>query len=150
MPNPDSINGLTFQSLANATLSAKPSEIEHEVMELHEQFRDPLIRYALSLDISFHDAEEVIQEVFLSLFRHLQMGRSRANLRGWLFRVTHNLGLKQHYVNQRSNENITSDWQSQNSSWIHHPMLKRSYCELKGATDCWRWFMRSGSGSVLP
>jgi RNA polymerase sigma-70 factor (ECF subfamily) len=32
--------------------------------------------------------------VFLSLFRHVQLGRPRTNLRGWLFRVAHNLALK--------------------------------------------------------
>jgi RNA polymerase sigma-70 factor, ECF subfamily len=39
--------------------------------------------------------EDVVQEVFLQLFRHLQLGRSRASLRGWIFRVGHNLALKQ-------------------------------------------------------
>ena len=100
MPSPDSINELPFPTLADAALSAKPSEIEREVMALYEQFRDPLLRYALSFRIPLHDAEEVIQEVFLSLFRHLQLRRSRANLRGWLFRVTHNLALKQRLANQ--------------------------------------------------
>lgn len=110
MPTSDSIYGLAFSGIADASLSAKPSEIEREVMELFEQFRDPLLRYALSLGVSFHDAEEITQEVFLCLFRHLQLGKSRANLRGWLFRVTHNLGLKQLYISQRSNVVNTSDW----------------------------------------
>jgi RNA polymerase sigma-70 factor, ECF subfamily len=95
MPAPDSINGLPFPGLADSALSAKPSEFERQVMELYEQFREPLLRYVLALGIPLHDAEEVTEEEFLSLFRHLQLGRSRANLRGWLFRVTHNLGLKQ-------------------------------------------------------
>jgi RNA polymerase sigma-70 factor (ECF subfamily) len=69
-------------------------------MRLFDQFRDPLLRYALSFGLSPHDAEEVTQEAFLSLFRHLQMGRSRSNLRGWIFRVTHNLALKQRYANK--------------------------------------------------
>jgi RNA polymerase sigma-70 factor, ECF subfamily len=71
-------------------------------MELFEEFRNPLLRYSLSLGLSIHDAEEVIQEVFLALVKHLRLGRSRKNLRGWLFRVTHNLGLKQRLANQTS------------------------------------------------
>jgi RNA polymerase sigma-70 factor, ECF subfamily len=110
MPSPDSIDELAFPTLAEAELSSETSKIECEVMDLYEQFRDPLLRYALSLGISFHDAEEVIQEVFLSLFQHLRLGRSRANLRGWLFRVAHNLGLKQLYANQRSDAKPMSDW----------------------------------------
>ena len=80
--------------------SAKPSRIEAEVMESFEEFRDPLLRYSLSLGLTVHDAEEVIQEVFLALLRHLQLGRSRRNLRGWLFRVAHNLALKQRLANR--------------------------------------------------
>ena len=110
MPPTDSINRLPFPTLADAALAANPSEIEREVIELFGQFRDPLFRYALSFGISVHDAEEIIQEVFLSLFRHLRSRRSRKNLRGWLFRVAHNLALKQFYANQRSHAKTTSDW----------------------------------------
>jgi RNA polymerase sigma-70 factor (ECF subfamily) len=38
--------------------------------------------------------KDIVQEVFLSLFRHVRPGRSRANLKDWLFRVAHNLALK--------------------------------------------------------
>ena len=110
MPAADSINGLPFPTVAHETRAAKSSEIEREVMEFFEQFRNPLLRYALSFGISVHDAEEVTQEVFLSLFRHLQLRGSRKNLRGWIFRVAHNLALKQVYANQRSNARMTSDW----------------------------------------
>jgi RNA polymerase sigma-70 factor, ECF subfamily len=110
MPFTDSIHELSFPAVADEGLSAKPCGIEREVMELFEQFRDPLLRYALSFGIPVHDAEEVIQEVFLSLFRHLQLGRSRRNLRGWIYRVAHNLALRQRYANQRSHARTTADW----------------------------------------
>jgi RNA polymerase sigma-70 factor, ECF subfamily len=90
-------------------LSANASRIEKEVMELFEQFRNPLLRYSLSFGLPVHDAEEVIQEVFLALFRHLHLGRSRKNLRGWLFRVAHNLALKQHFANQMSVQRTAAD-----------------------------------------
>jgi RNA polymerase sigma-70 factor, ECF subfamily len=110
MPPTDLIDELAFPTVADAALWAEPSEIEREVMALFEQFRTPLLRYALSFGLPVHDAEEVIQEVFLSLFRHLQLGRSRKNLRGWIFRVAHNLALKQRYANQRSCDKAASDW----------------------------------------
>jgi len=109
MSPPESISELSFPTLVDAEHSAQPSEIEPEVLELYERFSGPLLRYALSLSIPLHDAEEVVQEVFLSLFRHLQLRRPRSNLRGWLFRVTHNLGLKRLYLNQGSHAKTTSD-----------------------------------------
>jgi RNA polymerase sigma-70 factor, ECF subfamily len=76
-------------------------EIETEVMALFEQYRDPLLRYALSFGVPVPDAEEIVQDVFLSLFRHLQLGRPRGNLCGWIFRVAHNLTLKRRHANKR-------------------------------------------------
>lgn len=81
---------------------AAGSEIAAEVMTLFEQYRDPLLRYAVSFGVPVPDAEEIVQEVFLSLFRHLRLGRSRQNLRGWIFRVAHNLTLKQRHANKRT------------------------------------------------
>jgi RNA polymerase sigma-70 factor (ECF subfamily) len=106
----DSINELSFPIAVTGARFAKPSENEREVVELFERFRDPVLRYALSFGIAVHDAEEVAQEVFVSLFRHLQLGRSRKNLRGWIFRVAHNLALKQRHANQRSRDKTASDW----------------------------------------
>jgi RNA polymerase sigma-70 factor (ECF subfamily) len=109
MPPIDSLNELVFPVASDVALLTEPSEIEREVMDLFEQFRNPLLRYAFSFGIPVHDAEEIVQEVFLSLFRHLQAGKSRRNLRGWVFRVAHNLALKQRYSNQRSCDKTAPD-----------------------------------------
>lgn len=106
---PLSCENASFATPATVPLSAKASRIEEEVMELFEQFRNPLLRYSLSLGLPIHDAEEVIQEVFLALFRHLHLGRSRKNLRGWLFRVAHNLALKQRLANQTAVQRTAAD-----------------------------------------
>jgi len=72
-----------------------PSQIGEEVVELFEQLRTPLLRYLMTLGLNVQDGEEVIQEVFLALFQHLKKGKRGDNLRGWIFRVAHNLALKQ-------------------------------------------------------
>ena len=84
---------LPFESLLAAEGRA-PSALEQEVTALFDELRNPLLRYLLSFGLSAQDGEEVVQEVFLALFRHLREGKPRQNLRGWLFRVAHNLGLK--------------------------------------------------------
>jgi RNA polymerase sigma-70 factor, ECF subfamily len=101
LPPPNFGAELSFPIPAPAAVSEKPSEIECEVISLFDQFRNPLLRYALSFGLSVHDAEEVTQDVFLGLFCHLQRGKSRRNLRGWIFRVAHNLALKQRAANKR-------------------------------------------------
>jgi RNA polymerase sigma-70 factor, ECF subfamily len=91
------------------TASAPAIEIENAVIFLFDEFRGRLLRYAISLGIGLQDGEDVIQEVFLSLFRHLRLGRSRSNLRGWIFRVAHHLALKQRNSTQRQQARIASD-----------------------------------------
>jgi len=97
----------------SATVGTAPSvatgQAEEVVLSLFDQFHNRLFRYVLSLGLSTHDGEEVVQEVFLSLFRHLQLGRSRKNLRGWVFRVAHNLALKQRPRRQKLNSSVECD-----------------------------------------
>ncbi len=78
--------------------------LEEEVVALFDQFRDRLLRYVSSFGFALPDAEEVIQEVFLALFLHLQLGKSREKLPSWLFRVAHNLALKRRYRAHRDSE----------------------------------------------
>lgn len=61
---------------------------------MYGEWRRPLLRYLLAMGLPPADAEDVGQEVFLALCHHLQRGGGRENLRGWIFRVGHNLALK--------------------------------------------------------
>ncbi len=70
------------------------AELQVEVLALFDELRDRLLRYAVSFGLPVHDGEDVLQEVFLALFRHLSAGRARENLHGWAYRTTHNLALK--------------------------------------------------------
>ena len=93
LPNQDSTISLPLPAIAGDS-PASHSEIEVEVIALFDELQERLFGYVLSFGLSVHDAEDVVQETFLSLFRHLQLGRPRQNLRGWIFRVGHNLALK--------------------------------------------------------
>jgi RNA polymerase sigma-70 factor (ECF subfamily) len=63
-------------------------------MQLFDQLRAPLLRYLISLRLSIPDAEEIVQDVFLALYRHLRERKPESNLRAWAFAVAHNQGLK--------------------------------------------------------
>ena len=61
---------------------------------MFDHWRAPLLGYVITLRLPIDEGEDIVQEVFLSLFQHLRRGKSRENLRGWIFRVGHNLALK--------------------------------------------------------
>lgn len=61
-----------------------------EVTTLYSELRKPLLRYLVCLGLSNDEAQDVIQDVFLSLHRHISSGGAQDNIRGWVFRVAHN------------------------------------------------------------
>jgi RNA polymerase sigma-70 factor, ECF subfamily len=61
-----------------------------EATTLYRELRKPLLRYLVCLGLSADEAQDVVQDAFLSLHRHLASGGSQENIRSWLFRVTHN------------------------------------------------------------
>lgn len=67
---------------------------QEDVLRLFDECAPGLRRYVSAFGLTTEITEDIVQEVFLELFRHLRLGRSRANLRGWISRVGHNLALK--------------------------------------------------------
>jgi RNA polymerase sigma-70 factor, ECF subfamily len=102
---PDDIVSATARARTSSD-SAKPSPLEEEVVGLFDQLQDRLLRYLLSLGLPAAEGEEIVQETFLALFQHLQRGKPRHNLRGWVFQVAHNLALKQRNATRRSREKL--------------------------------------------
>lgn len=77
-----------------AVVPAQADEVREAVLRLFDTHRDGVARYVRSVGVAREDCEDVVQEVFLALFHHLARGRPRTNLRGWIFRVAHNLALR--------------------------------------------------------
>lgn len=65
--------------------------LEEQVARLYDELRSPLYRYLLCMRVLPEEAEEVIQESFLRLYKHLHAQGGEDNLRGWIFRVAHNV-----------------------------------------------------------
>jgi len=61
-----------------------------EATTLYRELRKPLLRYLVCLGLSADEAQDMVQDAFLSLHGHLASGGSQENIRSWLFRVAHN------------------------------------------------------------
>lgn len=73
------------------TEPAAPVIARQRLAEAFTELRAPICRYLLALGLDPGQAEEVLQETFLRLCQHLAADGQQANLRGWVFRVAHNL-----------------------------------------------------------
>jgi RNA polymerase sigma-70 factor, ECF subfamily len=76
---------LPFPSSASA-FSTSPTE----ATKLFEELRQPLLRYLVCLGLSPDEAQDISQDAFLELHRHVSSGGAQDNIRSWLFRVAHN------------------------------------------------------------
>jgi RNA polymerase sigma-70 factor (ECF subfamily) len=67
--------------------------LDEEVERLYEDTRAAIRAYLLCLGISTSQAPELTQETFLRLYQTMRKGETIENVRAWLFRVAHNLGV---------------------------------------------------------
>ena len=74
----------------SAVSSAASIDAQAEVLRLFGEHGTPLFRFCRSTLGNATDAEDVVQETFLKLLRHLQSGEDRSNLKSWLFTVAAN------------------------------------------------------------
>src|SRR6187431_2488903 len=56
-------------------------------LALFDEHGTAVYRFAVVLVRHHQDAEDVVQETFMKLLRHLEAGGDTTNLRGWLFTV---------------------------------------------------------------
>jgi RNA polymerase sigma-70 factor (ECF subfamily) len=61
-----------------------------EATTLYRELRKPLLRYLIGLGLSTDEAQDIVQDAFLTLHQHIASGGSQENIRSWLFRVAHN------------------------------------------------------------
>jgi RNA polymerase sigma-70 factor, ECF subfamily len=76
---------LTVESGERSDVSARA-----EATWWFDEMRMPVYRYLVCNGLGMADAEEVVQETFLRLYRHLAGRGSRTNLRSWVFTVARN------------------------------------------------------------
>jgi RNA polymerase sigma-70 factor (ECF subfamily) len=78
--------------------------LTEKVLGHFERLRAPVFRFLLRRTRDVSSAEELTQEAFLRLCRHLQDGRSLENPKAWLFTVANNLA-----VDVKRNESNLTD-----------------------------------------
>ena len=88
---PESV--LEFES-PNGSHSAE-ADSKRIAAVIFEEQRVPVCRYLVSLGLRPAVASELAQEAFLRLYRHLRSKGGSENLRGWVFRVAHNLAVNE-------------------------------------------------------
>ena len=73
---------------------------------LMDSFQMPIYNYIRRLVVSHEDAEDVLQEVFIRVFRHIDQFREESSLSTWMYRIATNESLR--LLNSRKDEGVVS------------------------------------------
>jgi RNA polymerase sigma-70 factor (ECF subfamily) len=84
-------------------------DAEDFVTDLYVKLRPSLLSYVYHLIGSTRDAEDVVQVAFIQLFDQLNENVEIRNVRGWLYRVVHNLAIEQVRKSGRR-ETLFNEW----------------------------------------
>ena len=74
---------------------------------LVEKFQSPMYWHIRRLSVSHDDAEDVLQETFIKIFRHLDDFRAESSLSTWIYRIATNECLR--FLNRRKEEAVSTE-----------------------------------------
>ena len=78
----------------NKIREACASNRERGFKMLMDSFQVPIYNYIRRLVVSHEDAEDVLQEVFIRVFRHIDQFREESSLSTWIYRIATNESLR--------------------------------------------------------
>ena len=91
----------------NKIREACASNRERGFKMLMDSFQVPIYNYIRRMVVSHEDAEDVLQEVFIRVFRHLDQFRNESSLSTWIYRIATNECLR--LLNNRKEEVISAE-----------------------------------------
>lgn len=103
--SPGSTVGMPLRASASSK-EPPPGRTEDQIIQLFDELRAPVLRYLVSLGLLATEGEEIVQEVFLTLFRQSPRKAEGEHVRAWIFRVARNLALRCHRSRRRKPEDL--------------------------------------------
>ena len=74
---------------------------------LMDKFQQPVYWHIRRLVVSHEDAEDILQEVFIRVFRHLDQFRGESSPGTWIYRIATNECLR--FLNRRKEEAVSAE-----------------------------------------
>lgn len=68
---------------------------EQDFEQIYQQYFDPVYRYALSLTLDEHQAEEITQETFFKALQSIKSYRNESSIKTWLCTIAKNTFLSE-------------------------------------------------------
>jgi RNA polymerase sigma-70 factor (ECF subfamily) len=75
-----------------------------------EEYQEKLMRYILRIsDIPYEDAENLMQDIFIKVYRFINEYDERYSFSSWIYRIAHNMSIDYFRKNDKHSANISLD-----------------------------------------
>lgn len=91
----------------NKIREACASDLERGFRMLVESFQEPIYWHIRRLVVSHEDAEDILQEVFIRVFRHLGQFREESSFSTWIYRIATNESFR--FLKSRKEEIVSAE-----------------------------------------
>lgn len=106
------------------------------IHELHEEYRQKIFSFALSMLRSREDAEDAVQTTFMNAYNSLVAGQLPRQEASWLFRITRNVCLNRIRTTQRKPSQTIEGIELASSHGIEEQVEQRLHARaLRSALD---------------
>ncbi|MDD2487627.1 MAG: sigma-70 family RNA polymerase sigma factor [Candidatus Gracilibacteria bacterium] len=91
-------------------IASRISENQEVFGEVIDAYEEKLMRYMLRIsDMPYEDAENLLQEVFIKVYRYIHEYDPRYSFSSWIYRIAHNMVIDHFRKNERKSQNISLD-----------------------------------------
>jgi RNA polymerase sigma-70 factor (ECF subfamily) len=92
----------------------READWHQKTLALYDALAPKLVKFLRRHGLEREEREDVIQEVFLRLARHLKKGHCEDNLHSWVHQVARNLAMDAHRVNRRGQNEVELEFDPKN------------------------------------
>ncbi|MHA6252428.1 RNA polymerase sigma factor [Oceanobacillus sp. CAU 1775] len=79
----------------------------HAIEELHLRYVDRIFNYIYSQTNNYHDAEELLQDVFYKTAKRLHQFEGNSSFKTWIFKISRNVVIDYYRKNKNKRKNTT-------------------------------------------
>ena len=113
---------------ASLSLQALRSGDRAEYARLVENYYQPIYRLALKMLGNPQDAEDILQETFIKVFKHINTFDERSSLSTWIYRIATNEALM--FLRKKHPEFVSIDQPAENEESEQEPIQIVDWCCL--------------------
>ncbi|WP_067727186.1 RNA polymerase sigma factor [Oceanobacillus damuensis] len=79
------------------------------IQKLHSRYVDPIFNYIYLQTSSYHDSEELLQDVFFKTARQLHNFEGKSSFKTWVFKIARNVVIDYYRKNNHRSKSITME-----------------------------------------